>query len=67
MHPSISSELVAGRIADLRRQAQRGVPRRAAVYVPAGEPHPAESQVLTLLRPGRERQAYPATVGSTAS
>jgi hypothetical protein len=65
MHPSVSYELAAGRIADLRRQAQRDGLARAATHVPLGAPQPARNRIPAFLR--RLRRAYPAAAGSTAA
>jgi hypothetical protein len=50
MHPSIGHELAMVRIADLRRQAQRGALARAATRVASSAPQPGRHRITVSLR-----------------
>ncbi len=59
MHPAISYELATARIADLRRQAQRGALAGAAALVPASASQSARNRIPVGLR----RAGYPRRFG----
>jgi hypothetical protein len=60
MHPTIGYELAKARIADMRRQAQREGPARAASLLSPSAPQPNWNRIPVTLRSwfGNQRRAY---------
>jgi len=58
MHPVISHQLAAARIADLRRQAQGAALARAAAHLPSRAPQPGGHGIAVSLRRRRGRRRF---------